>query len=57
MIDKDKIGHLSDLVNLYLTCAEKGGTAQMSRVQAIVSDDLNELLTEIEEEKEKNNGA
>lgn len=57
MTDKDKLDHLGALVSLYVTCAEKGGTAQLTRVQAIVSDDLNELLAEIEEEKDKENAS
>lgn len=53
MTDKDKLDHLGALVSLFMITAEKGGTPVLTRVQAIVTDDLNELLTEIEEEKGK----
>lgn len=57
MIDKDKLDHLGALVTLYMTCVKEGGTPELVRVQRIVGDDLNELLTELEEYKEKNDGA
>lgn len=51
----EQLSKLSSLVGLFVTCAQHGGTAPLVRVQTIVADDLNALLTEIEEEKEKEN--
>lgn len=49
MIDKDKLDQLSTLVNLFVTCSEKGGTPVFTRIQALVGEDIKELLTELEE--------
>lgn len=54
---QEQLDRLGALVSLFMTCAHEGGTPELTRVQAIVGDELNKLLAEIEEEKDKENAS